>query len=321
MQKSTKIIIIGYGSIGQRHYRNLTALGCQNIFVYDTDRQKTHGVKTIDILNQENLKNFDVAFICNPNNLHIETAIECALAGCHLFIEKPLSHNLRDIDKLIKICREKNLVNTVACNMRFHPCIKFIKNFLEKNGLGRIYSINHEYGYFLPYWRPKQDYRANYAAHQETGGGIILDDFHEFDLLFWFNNYETPLETKFIFDKVSDLEIETEDICIASFKFRNKVLGLVRCDYLQQNYTRKCKIIGEKGNLEWDFKENIVWLNTKENSEKLFYVENFDFNNTYIDEAEHFLSCVDDRRPASNDIKTSLRILEHLIKNKEYAKN
>ena len=131
MNKKIKILIIGFGSIGQRHYKNLIKLGYKNVWVFDIDKYKIKGQETnvVSSLNNNELKKFEVAFICNPNNAHIKTALKCAQAGCHLFIEKPLSHNLIGIDKLISVCQKDKLITMIGCNMRFHPCLKFIKNY------------------------------------------------------------------------------------------------------------------------------------------------------------------------------------------------
>jgi len=318
--KEIPILLLGFGSIGRRHYKNLRSLGYKNIAVLDPDDKVFNGfgsVSRIKNLAEETVKNYKTAFVCCPNNLHIKHALICAKAGCHLFIEKPLSHNLAGIRELSEICREKKLINLVGCNMRFHPCLGFIKSYLEKGKLGRIYSISHEFGYYLPYWRPNQDYRKNYAAKKSTGGGIILDDIHEFDLLFWLNDFKLATEVKFISGKASDLQIETEDICFATFKFKNKVLGSVKCDYLQQSYSRKCKIVGEKGNLEWDFKENIVWLKIKEDNKKLFEIKNFDFNNVYIEELKYFFQCINNKKESFNGINTAYSILKYCVSKNE----
>ena len=267
----------------------------------------------INKLDKKSLEQFDIAFICNPNSKHIDTALMCAQAGCHLFIEKPLSHNLKNIDKLQKIVVQKRLITMIGCNMRFHPCIEFIKSYISKNKLGKIHGIKHEFGYHLPYWRPKQDYRKNYAAKKSTGGGIILDDIHEFDLLFWLNDFSQVKKSKFIYDKLSDLEIETEDFCLAFFEFTNKIIGSVQCDYLQQDYTRNCKVIGVKGNLEWDFNENVVWLKNKQNNKKLFAVKNFNFNKVYLEEVKYFFSCVVKRKETFNDIKIAYGVLKYCV--------
>lgn len=278
--KKVPIIIIGFGSIGKRHYKNLLKMNFKNLSVYDPDPKAFEGFNWVDriiSLDYKSLKNYFIAFICSPNNLHMKHALICAKAGCHLFIEKPLSHNLANINKLNRICREKRLITFVSCNMRFHSCLQFIHNYLREEKLGKVYSIQHEFGYYLPYWRPDQDYRKNYAAKKSTGGGIILDDIHEFDLLFWLNNFEKVIKSKSVFGKVSNLEIETEDICLAIFKFRNKVLGLVRCDYLQKKRSRNCKIIGEKGNLFWNLDGNKVILENNLSSNVLFKVKKFRF--------------------------------------------
>jgi predicted dehydrogenase len=300
-----KILIIGYGSIGRRHHKNLIKLGHKDISLYDPCIKESK---------LENLEQFDVVFVCSPNNLHITHALLATKAGCYIFIEKPLSHNIKDISKLEKIVKSKKLINMVACNMRFHPALQFIKKYLEQKKLGKIYSIKHYQGQYLPDWRPCTDYSKNYAAKRSTGGGIILDDIHEFDLLFWLNNFKPVSSYKIMSDKVSNLKIETEDIAHAMFKFKNKVLGIVTCDYLQQSYSRGCKIVGEKGNIEWDFTQNIVWLKTKDKSTKIFQMKSWDVNQMYIDEVKYFLSCVKKKKQTFNSIATAKSLLTYLVK-------
>lgn len=317
MKQNKKIIIIGFGSIGQRHYRNLRNLGFADVWVFDADKSKTadKDLKVAPRLDVKNLEQFDIAFICSPSNLHIKHALLAAHAGCDLFIEKPLSHNLKGINKLLKICRQKKLVSMVACNLRFNHCLKFIKKYLDEGKLGKIYSIYLETGYYLPFWRPKQDYRQSYSAKKITGGGIILDGgIHNFDLLFWLNNFSGVKKSTLIYNKASDLKIEAEDNFIASFEFSNKVLGLVKGDYLQQPYSWTSKIAGEKGNLEWDFKKAIVWLNTDKKLKKLFEAKSNNVNQMYEEEIKYFFECVKGGKITFNDIATANNIIKYCFK-------
>lgn len=317
--KNLPLVIIGFGSIGQRHYNNLKKMGYNNLAVYDPDNKVFKEFKKtirLPALKQENLKNFKAAFICSPSGEHIGQALVCARAGLHLFIEKPLSHNLAQVKKLDDLCEQKKLISLVGCNMRFHPALAFIKAYLEGRRLGKIYGIFHEFGYYLPFWRPGKDYRKNYAAKKNAGGGIILDDIHEFDLLFWLNDFAEVKKADFIFNTSGALEIETEDNCLASFEFKNKVLGMVKCDYLQQAYSRKCKIVGELGNLEWDFKENIVWLKTKDENKKLLEIKNYDFNKTYIEELKYYFVKLNKQEKTFNDIKTAVQVLRYCAERK-----
>ena len=313
MTKSTPILIIGFGSIGQRHYRNLLAMGYRNVYVYDTDKKRVQNEEfRIENLRVKTLKNFSIVFICTPNHLHIKHALMAVRAGCHIFIEKPLSHNLKGVAELSNVVHKNKLVNMVACNLRFHPCVRFTKDYLEKEKLGQVYSLSFEGGYFLPFWRPYRDYRKNYATKKESGGGIILDGIHEFDLLFWFNQAQVR-ESKFMYAKVGNLQIDVEDVCFATFVFANKVLGVVKCDYLQKAYSRNYKIVGEKGNLEWDYRENIVWLKNEHGSKKLFEIRNYDINNFYIEEMKYFLDCVKKRRPSFNKIHDARHVLKYCV--------
>lgn len=316
LSKSTPILIVGFGSIGKKHYRNLMALGYTNIAVFDPSDEvfaDNEAIGRVDHLDSSTAKKFRIAFICTPNNLHIKHAGICAKAGCDLFIEKPLSHNLKGVQALVNACKKRKLITMVGCNMRFHPGPVFIKKYLKLGKLGKVYGIRHEFGYFLPYWRPHQDYRKNYAAKKSTGGGIILDDIHEFDLLFWLNEFSPVKQRSMVFGKVGKLKIQTEDMCIAAYQFKNKTIGSVSCDYLQQSYSRRCKVIGEKGNLIWDMNEDAVWIETKEDRKKLIKFKKAGMNSMFVKEAAEFLACVEKRKATQNHVALAAITLKNIF--------
>src|SRR3989338_7486882 len=108
--KMTKILVIGCGSIGQRHIRNLRILKAGDIFAFDVDEEKLETVKSIHAgievsTNLDELwdKKPEVVFITTPSALHIDYAIEAAKRGCHLFIEKPLSIDLKRVPLLLAL--------------------------------------------------------------------------------------------------------------------------------------------------------------------------------------------------------------------------
>ncbi len=309
-----KVVIIGFGSIGKRHYRNLKTLGLKEIFVYDSDKSKLIDLPfVLTSLNKESLSVFDAVFICAPNNKHLSLAKLSAEAGCHLFIEKPLSNNLTGLADLKKIADKKGLITMVGCNMRFHPSIKFIKKFIDSGRLGRIYGISHEFGYYLPLWRPGEDYRKNYAAKKSTGGGIVLDDIHEYDLLFWLNDFSPVLERKIIRNRSGDLAIETEDFAAGSFLFKNGVLGTVVSNYLSRSYRRNICIVGQKGNLTWDFLSNKVIFSGQNFEREIFSATDFDFNDVYKDEINYFFDCLLKSRQTFNSLEKAEIILRNIL--------
>ena len=311
---NASIVIVGFGSIGRRHYDNLKTLGYENISLFDLDISKTKGANSLKDLNIKELKKFDIAFVCTPNSEHVEAALKCAQAGLHLFIEKPLSHSLKNVKRLAQMVREKKLCTMVACNMRFHPSLAFIKKYLEDGKLGKVYSISHEFGHDLSMWRKGVDYRKTYSAKKREGGGIILDDIHEFDLLFWFSNFSQVNKHEIVPKMSGALEIDVEDQVSAVFDFKNGVLGRVHSDYLSRSYRRQCLIIGENGNLLWDWHSNEVILENEVKRQAIFIPSKFEINDMYMDELHYFLSKIEQGKKTQNDVAQAAELLKYLIR-------
>ena len=145
------IVIVGYGSIGIRHLKNLVSLRdtdqfpmpVENIKIVETDSYKREkaeqnfGFTVWDSLGRDLNQKQDVVFICTPSNIHIPLAQQAAEAGCHLFIEKPLSTTLDGVKDLMTILKRTGKSCLVACNMWFHPGIKKLRDILTSGELGQ----------------------------------------------------------------------------------------------------------------------------------------------------------------------------------------
>ena len=209
------ILVIGGGSIGQRHAKNLRALGETDVTIVDTNPERGD-FPSLDAAFAA--KEFSMAFICSPTIYHLEQAMFCAEKGCDLFIEKPLSHTMEGVDTLTQLVKSSSkrdpdqtsgLITMVGSNWKFYPLFQKMKELLDAGVIGRVLSARCQFGQYLPDWHPTEDYRHGYSANKKLGGGILLDS-HEFDYLTWFMN--EPLETIVcVADKVSDLDIDVED--------------------------------------------------------------------------------------------------------------
>jgi len=158
-----KCLVVGCGSIGERHIRNLKKLSAGEILACDLDK------KRLDLIKKQyratifpNLKDAfvekpDIVFICTPPSSHIPVAKESIENGAHVFIEKPISHNLEKIDELILSAKKNNLHIFVGYNFRFQEGMKLVKEMLEKGIIGKIIFARAEFGQYLPDWRPWQD--------------------------------------------------------------------------------------------------------------------------------------------------------------------
>ncbi len=346
--RSLKIAIIGCGSIGKRHLRNVKRMlemqestptvnkelpgkeeeHKSEVLAFDTSEEalnvvrQEYGVRTSTDLDAV-LKEADGVFICTPNHLHAALALKALQNDCHVLIEKPLSHNLQYVDQLLQLAAEKKLTLTVGYMLQFYPPLQMIKKLLEQEAIGKVYSVLAEFGSYLPSWRPTQDYRKNYGAIRSQGGGVILDVIHEINYLSWL--FGPAREIYCSADKLSSLEMDTEDSAEILMKTAGGIVVNLHLDYLQKAYSRKCKIIGSKGIIEWNFVGHTVkmYLDEKKEWETLYADEKMDFNQIYLEEEKHFLQCVEKNsapavsaKEAKDDLLTALAALESAEKKK-----
>ena len=309
-----KALVIGYGSIGKRHIENLSKIPKMKIFVLTTrsydDFLKTKKCFIVKSIKSAISHNPDFAIIANETNIHVKFAKILSKAGIHLFIEKPISNSLKNIKVLKKISEKNKIIIHIGSVLHFHPCIKKIKEIIEKKELGRILSVNVENGSYLPDWHPREDYRKSYASKKELGGGVILTCIHEIDYLYWFFNKidETSSYTK----KVSDLDLSVDDLSSILFLFKNNIIGQVHLDHFQIPNSRTCKIIGTKGTLICDLELNFVKIfNVKSKKWKTkLKLEKYNKNIMYKNELTHFIKCVKNNLKDYNDIKHGEYVLK-----------
>jgi len=303
-----KFLIIGYGSIGKRHANNLKVLvDNKNISICrQPGEEQIFGFKTFFNLNEALLGRPDAAIIAVPTSLHIPVALICAKAGVHLFIEKPLSHNLQGVDELFRLVRKNKLIVMGGCNIRFHPGMEKIKELIDGGKIGKVISVFSQAGQYLPDWRPQNDYKNSYSAKKELGGGVILDLIHEIDYQYWLFGKADAVSA--MINKLSNLNIDTEDNADILIRFKNNVQSNIHLDYIQRHPQRTCQIIGEKGTIIWNYFDNFlkIFINGKETMKSY---SDFDKNDMYVREMKHFVSCLKKKSRPLIDLEQQIDVL------------
>ncbi len=174
-----KLLIVGVGSIGERHLRCFLATGrADAVFVEINDslRQtiaERYGVPGFKSLEEALATNPTAAVVCVPAHLHISISTTLAERGLHLLIEKPLSTSLDGIDRLQAIVAEKRLMVGVAYVYRSHPLLTAMRAAIQDGKLGRPVELTAVSGQHFPTYRPA--YRDIYYKDRATGGGAIQD--------------------------------------------------------------------------------------------------------------------------------------------------
>ncbi|MBA4391139.1 MAG: hypothetical protein C0399_09390 [Syntrophus sp. (in: bacteria)] len=298
------VLVVGYGSIGKRHVDNLLKLKavdrvtvCSDhldSFQNHLEKEKLKLVRSIEELSSmmSNGRQFDFAIIANETYKHVETAHILAKSGIHLFIEKPISDSVKKAISLKKIAERSDIKIFVAYNFRFLGAIQYLKNQISSGAIGSLYFAEIEVGQYLPSWRPLIDYRESYSARKEQGGGAALDLSHEIDYMR--NLFDDPVSWKIMKSKVSNLDINSEDIFEGIYRFSNGFLCSVHMDYLRHDKKRGINIVGSDGLLECDFIKKYIKM--QKNSGETSLIEDahlFDIDESYRSELNYFIECIE----------------------------
>lgn len=309
-----RVLFCGLGGIGQRHLRNLCSIIPHDeldVHAYRvlgrTEKLKDdlsieagrsivddYSITVHSDINQALGVKPKAVFICNPSSLHTGLAMEAAKAGAHLFIEKPVADSLQGLDELQRIITGQHLVCYVGYNFRFHPALIRIKELLHQDHFGNLLSVNSEIGEYLPNWHPHEDYRTMYASRADMGGGVILSQIHEMDLIYWFFGLPSSIYT--VGGKLSHLEVDVEDTA-SSLMMYDGALGrfpiTLHQDYLQRPPVRRFKVVGDGGLAVVDMIGNrLVVCSAEGDMVEEWDGAGFQRNDMYHAQIQHFLDCV-----------------------------
>jgi predicted dehydrogenase len=323
MRAKEAIFVVGCGSIGRRHIRNLRALGVANVLAYDLDPKSLaqavaeSNVAPVDSLESGLKVRPKAVLVCTPPHRHTEVAGKAVEAGAHVFVEKPIAHATEGVADLLGVAQIKGLVFMVGYNLRFHAAVQKVKAVLDAGAVGRVMTVRAEYGQYLPDWRPGQDYRKGYIAREDTGGGILLDGSHELDYVRWLAG-----EVKSVYcvaGKMSELEMEAEDTALVVMKHQGGAVSEVHLDCTQRGYARGCKVVGTKGTVAWDITQGVKLVGESREYETVFPLRPT-FDLVYVEEMKHFLACI--RREAVPPVTGTegLRVLELALAARQSAR-
>src|SRR3989344_509780 len=314
------ILVIGCGSIGERHIKNIYTFGKQKVIACDPNLTRLQKLKRIypELEIYSDLDHVwklypEVAFICTPTSSHLPLALKAAQHNCHLFIEKPLTHATINILKLQRLVNQNKLTTMVGCNWRFYWAVSEIKSILQKNTIGKVLSARISAGSYLPEWHPCEDYRTLYAAQNKLGGGVILDFIHELDYACWLFGEINTLTG--MYGKLSNLQIDTEDCAELLMTFKQGPLVSIHVDYLQRVYERSCVIIGSEGTIVWNFSSHKIKIYSvkNKNCKEIEEPENYDLNHMYKLELKYFFECIQIHKNTDNDVFQAAKTLKFAL--------
>lgn len=321
-----RILIAGLGAIGQRHARNLRALcgGDLELLAYRRRRLTqvvTEGLQrddSRDVETELNVTAFgdldgalaarpDAVFVCTPSSQHLEIAQHAAEAGCHVFIEKPVSHTLEGLDRLRETVAAKGVVAVVGCQWRWHPSILRLRGLLESGEFfGDRTEAAIEYREYLPDWHPYEDYRASYAARAELGGGVVLTQIHDYDLAWWL--FGPARRVTATGGHLSDLEIEVEDTVDARLEGGAAPVR-IRQTFAERPPRRIIRVTGDEGSATVDLLTGRAEATAPDIASALTFAD-YQRNDMFMDEVRNFLACIAGEERAATPLADGIEVLK-----------
>ena len=175
-----------------------------------------------DITTMVTKGNVDLVIICTPHKFHRDPAVEAALAGANILVEKPLASDLKDCDEIIDACRAKNVKIGVISQRRWYAPVKRVKEAIEAGKIGKpVLGTITMLG-----WRDKAYYDSDAwrGTWEMEGGGVLVNQSpHQLDILLW---YMGEIDEVYgVWRNLNHPYIDVDDTAVAIVKFKSGAIG------------------------------------------------------------------------------------------------
>ena len=304
-----KVLFVGVGSIAKRHIKNLKNVLLEQKCECHIDVFRSSGNRELD----ESIKgyvdevffclddvpdSYDIIFITNPTEYHLQTLQDFHMRGKHFFIEKPIC-TCKQLETIGFDYLQEDKVYYVASPLRYTAVLQYVNHNID---LSQVYAVRSISSSYLPDWRPGIDYRTTYSAHKELGGGVAIDLIHEWDYLTYL--FGKPSNVHSILRKVSDLDIDTEDVAIYIGEYENKVVEL-HLDYLGRQTIRKLELFMKEDTIVCDLVNSTICF--LKSGKKIEFGQ--ERNAFQMEEIRYFLNLIKEKKCGKEKLEEAVEVL------------
>ena len=327
------ILVIGFGSIGQRHLKNLMNLYPKHNYFVLKYSDKKEVIQDCKVLEKETIYNYykgvkffrdldiidlnqiDIAFICNDSSKHLNIASHLLEAGIDMFIEKPIDSNVSKVVNFINNLKKKNSIVMIGYQTRFHPVYLKIKEIFDSCKQDVNY-MEIKWANYLPSFHMYEDYTKRYAGNKELGGGALLTLSHEINIL---NSF---------FDDCNIISSVSKSSKNFSLDVEDFVFALIECDDIEVNFTLGFSQVFEERYIKFQTHNKYIVGDLISNTVKVFDAsgiqEEYSFslkrNELFEKETRYFFNSVKTRNLEFNSAEESLRDMLLINELKSYKK-
>ena len=317
MSKSRRtVLVVGCGSIGQRHARLFSARSDVELWVCDKDKARLVEVELVasakrifDDYERALTQRPSVVWVCTPDRDHAPVAMAAMRAGSHVFCEKPLADELVSAQAIVRTVHETGRLFTVGYCLRCEPGMMAIRSLIDQGTLGTLVAARANVGDYRCLELSKTGF---YAQVPDT---LVLDHSHDLDWLRWY--FGKVSRVSGFAGQLGEAEIKpSPNVVQASIQFESGALAGWHVDYVQNPGTRRIDVIGDRGAARYECGCGRVELKVYGRSSNDQIDVASDRDGMYRAEQQHFLDAVDDKHPplvSADDGLNTLRVAWAII--------
>lgn len=259
------VLIVGAGSVGRRHAKNLAAEGCRISAVDprgDRLRQITKELRvegcfeTIEQGLHVAARDLQGVVIGSPTAYHVPQCIQALEAGIPVLLEKPVAPDLAATRQLAAVVARAKAPLLLGYTWRWWPPLAQVRTMLAANAIGAVRHVRFVMAAHLADWHPWERYQDFFMAHAEQGGGALLDESHWIDLAVWF--FGMPETVSARIERISDLDISSDDNVDMLLTYPKGLRVSLHLDLFARPHERTIRFSGEKGAILWTANPNRV---------------------------------------------------------------
>jgi len=251
--KRTSILVVGTGSIGQRHARLLGERRDVDLSICDTDaeclreaKQAASRARVFADFEEALLEHPDAVFVCTPHRLHMPMAIAAFRAGCDVFCEKPLAESVENARAIVAAAQTSGRLLQVGYALRFHPGIRRIQRMVAEGQLGTLVGGRALVGTYFTLTAARRRYRV------PRENALILDYTHQPDYLSLFFGQAQRASAECT--TLGDLELVQEpNVFSMVLRYGSGALVQIHLDFVQYPNRHILELFGDRRTVVFDF--------------------------------------------------------------------
>jgi predicted dehydrogenase len=249
---------------------------------------------------------FDAVVVASPPLFHVDQCLAALERGLPVMLEKPVSPDLTGGLRLQQAVDYSGVPLLLGYTWRWWKPLAKARQLIDQQAVGKLRYVKFTMAAHLADWHPSDRYQDFFMASSELGGGALLDESHWLDLMLWFFGMPQKLFARI--DKISDLEIDSDDNVDVMVAFENNLRVNLHLDLYTRPHEKSIQFVGEDGTIIWEPNRIRIGKQMEPEWETEKYSD--DRNDMFVAVAEEFLAILEGRSEYTCTIDDGVRVLK-----------